>query len=282
MGKPITDEQKYKVISLWYQGHLRDEIAKITGIGKGTVSNILKEFKEKMKKGDFEVIQIHARLNRELKLDHEKMLEGQRTNQIMEKNQVNNEKLNSIIENCGKVLKSEINLPSLLGAAVEVADAKKRTGQSIDEVKETYHHESSEVVRLKNEKNSLQQDIRNARQQKQMALADSNTTQESIDEFVKACNILTKQGLSIWDLLKSPNVIQEFVNLSFDGKKIILYFQKLQGLVKVVNFFETKKQNLEKEILLKHTQLQQVTKDLDVLTTKYNKYSKPIKIIHRF
>ena len=62
MGKPITDEQKYKVISLWYQGHLRDEIAEITGIGKGTVSNILKEFKEMMKKGDFEAIQIHARL----------------------------------------------------------------------------------------------------------------------------------------------------------------------------------------------------------------------------
>jgi len=46
MGKPITDEQKYRVISLWYLSYLRDEIAKITGIGKGSVSNILKEFKE--------------------------------------------------------------------------------------------------------------------------------------------------------------------------------------------------------------------------------------------
>ncbi len=282
MGKPITDEQKYKVISLWYQGHLRDEIAKITGIGKGTVSNILKEFKEKMGQGDFEAIQIHARLNRELKLDHEKMLEGHRTNQIMEKNGVKKEQENSVIENCGKVLKSGLDLSSLLEAAVEVADTKKRTGQSIDEVKETYHHESSEVVRLKNEINSLQQDIRNARQQKQMALSDANTTQEIINEFVKACNILTKQGLSIWDLIKSPNVIQEFVNLGFDAKKIILYFQKLQGLIKVVDFFETKKQNLEKEILLKHTQLQQVTKDLDVLTAKYNKYYKAIKIIQKF
>jgi len=71
MGKPITDEQKYKVISLWYQSQLRDKIAKITGIGKGTVSNILKEFKEKMGQGDFEVIKTHARLIRELELDHE-------------------------------------------------------------------------------------------------------------------------------------------------------------------------------------------------------------------
>jgi len=282
MGKPITDEQKYKVISLWYQGYLRDEIAKITGIGKGTVSNILKEFKEKMKQGDFEAIQIHARLNRELKLDHEKMLEGHRTNQIMEKNQVNNEKLNSVIENSGKVLKSGVNLSSLLEAAVEVADTKKRTGQTVDEVKETYHHESSEVARLNNEKNSLQQDIRNARQQKQVALSDANTTQEIINEFVKAGNILTKKGLSIWDLIKSPNVIQEFVNLGFDAKEIILCFQKLQDLIKVVNSFETKKHNLEQEILYKHTQLKQVTKDLDSLTTKYNKYSKAIKIIQKF
>ena len=282
MGKPITDEQKYKVISLWYQGHLRDEIAKITGIGKGTVSNILKEFKEKMKQGDFEAIQIHARLNRELKLDHEKMLEGHRTNQIMEKNQVNNEKLNSVIENCGKVLKSGVDISSLLEAAVEVADTKKQTGQTVDEVKETYRHESSEVARLKNEKNSLQQDIRSTRQQKQVALADANTTQENINEFVKACNILIKKGLSIWDLIKSTNVIQEFVNLGFDAKKIILYFQKLQGLIKVVEFLETKKQNLEKEILYKHTQLLQVTKDLDALTAKYKKYSKAVKIIQKF
>jgi len=282
MGKPITDEQKYKVISLWYQGHLRDEIAKITGIGKGTVSNILKEFKEKIGQGDFEAIQIHARLNRELKLDHEKMLEGHRTNQIMEKNGVIKEQVNSVIENCGKVLKSGLDLSSLLEAAVEVADTKKQTGQSIDEVKETYHHESSEVARLKNEKNSLQQDIRNARQQKQVALADANTTQEIINEFVKAGNILTKQGLSIWDLIKSPNIIQEFVNLGFDGKKIILYFQKLQGLIKVVDFLEIKKQNLEKDIVYKQTQLLQVTKNLDVLTAKYNKYSKAIKIIQKF
>jgi len=282
MGKPITDEQKYKVISLWYQTHLRDEIAKITGIGKGTVSNILKEFREKMGQGDFEAIQIHARLNRELKLDHEKMLEGHRTNQIMEKNGVKKEQINSVIENCGKVLKSGLDLSSLLEAAVEVVDTKKRTGQSIDEVKETYHHESSEVVRLKNEKNSLLQDIRNARQQKQMALADANTTQEIINEFVKARNILTKKGLSIWDLIKSPNVIQEFTNLGFDAKKIILYFQKLQDLIKVVNFFETKKQNLEKEILYKQKQLLQVEDNLDVLTAKYNRYFKAIKIIQKF
>ena len=119
MGKPITDEQKYKVISLWYQGYTRDEIAKITGIGKGTVSNILKEFKEKIGQGDFEAIQIHARLNRELKLDHEKMLEGHRTNEILEKNEVKKEELNSIIENCG-ILKSGVDLSSLLEAAVEV------------------------------------------------------------------------------------------------------------------------------------------------------------------
>jgi len=43
-----------------------------------------------------------------------------------------------------------------------------------------------------------------------------------------------------------------------------------------------KKLNLEQEIVYKHTQLQQVTKDLDVLTAKYNKYYKAIKIIQKF
>ena len=137
MGKPITEEQKYRVISLWYQGYTRDEIAEITGLGKGTISNILKEFKEKMENGDFEAIQTHSRLNRELKLDHQKMLEGHRTNQLLEKNGVTAEKLKSVIESCGKVIKSE-DIASILAAAVEIIEQKEKTGQTIDEVNETF------------------------------------------------------------------------------------------------------------------------------------------------
>ena len=282
MRKSISDELKYRVISWWYQGYTRDDIAKITGIGKGTVSNILKEFKEQMKKGDFEAIQIHARLNRELKLGHEKMLEGHRTNQILEKNGIKKEQLNSVIENGGKVIKSDANLSSLLDVAVEILDVKKRTSQSIDDISKTYHHESSQVIELKNEKKSLQQDIHNAIQQKQVALTDADATQEILDEFVKAKNVSTKAGFSIWDLLNSINVIQEFANLDFDSKEIILFFQKLQGLVKTVNSMEAKKQNLEQEISEKDTRLQQVTNNFDILDEKYQNYSKATKTVQKF
>lgn len=282
MRKSISDELKYKVISLWYQGYTRDDIASTTGIGKGTVSNILKEFREKMKKGDFEAIQIHARLNRELNVDHEKMLDGHRTNQILEKNEITKEQLNSVIENCGKVIKSDANLSSLAKAAVEILNVKKRTGQSIDEISKIYQQESSEVIELKNEKNSLQQEIHNAIQQKQSALDDADATQEILDEFVKARDDSKDAGFSIWDILNSTNVIQEFANLGFDAKEIILFFHKLQGLEKAVNTLEAKKQNLEQEIIDKQTHLQQLTKDLDTLDEKYKKYSKAIKTVQKF
>jgi len=281
MGKPVTEEQKYQVISKWYQGYRRDEIAEITRLSKGTISNILKEFKEKMEQGDFEAIQIHARLNRQFKLDHEKMLEGHRTNQILEKNGVTPEKLNSVIESCGKVIKSE-DISSLLAAAVEIQEQKEKTGQTIAEIKETSVYQSNKITELDEQIKSEQQDLHNITQQKQDALDDANATQEVLDLFVKANNELSKVGLTVLDFVKAPRILAEFAKHNFDPKKIVEFFENVQDLSKSAKFLETKLQNLHQKISEKETRLTQITKDLDELIEKHKNYSKAAKIIQAF
>lgn len=281
MGKPVTNEQKSRVVSLWYMGLTRDEIAEKTGLGKGTISNILQEFKEKMQKGDFEAIQTHARLNRDLGLDHANMLEGHRTNQILENNGLTQEKINSFLENLSKIPNSE-DILALLKAAVEVLHQKEKTGHSIEETSNTYIHQSKAIPELDEKIKSKSQYIKELDHTIQKKLDDANTTQEILDLFEKATSKLEKVGLSILDFVKAPGVLVEFARHNFDPVKIVKFFDHVRDLSKTAKTYETKIHNLQKEISAKENNCIDVTSKLESLESKYKNYSKAIKILEAF
>ena len=281
MGKQVTPELKYKVISLWYRGHTRDEISEITGLSTGTISNILKEFKEKMQEGDFEAIQAHARLNRELGLDPTKMLEGHRTNQILEKNGVTQENVTPVIENCAKVTRSG-DTELLLQAASEILAYKEKTGKSIGETSKSYVNYSQQIPELEQNKKSLIEEIADLDEQKLLKLKDAKTTQEILDSVVNANIRLSKHRLSVVDFIQAPDVLEEFARHGYDPKKIFEFFKNANNLSKTVKILKTQTLDLQNKISAKENHLSYTTRELDSLNQKYKKYCKAIKVIENF
>ena len=56
MNSNISENTKKTVIRLWVEGNSRNEIALITGVSEGTVSNIIAEWRWKFGDGDADAI----------------------------------------------------------------------------------------------------------------------------------------------------------------------------------------------------------------------------------
>jgi DNA-binding NarL/FixJ family response regulator len=56
MGFHVSENTRQTVIRLWMEGKSRKEIALITGVSEGTVSNIIAEWRQKLGDGDAEAL----------------------------------------------------------------------------------------------------------------------------------------------------------------------------------------------------------------------------------
>lgn len=56
MTSNISETTRQRVIRLWIEGYSRKDIALITGVSEGTVSNIIVEWRQKLGKGDADAV----------------------------------------------------------------------------------------------------------------------------------------------------------------------------------------------------------------------------------
>lgn len=76
MTSNISENTKKTVIRLWVEGNSRNEIALITGVSEGTVSNIIAEWRQKRGDGDADAIRELGINMKRLGIDAVKCAEG--------------------------------------------------------------------------------------------------------------------------------------------------------------------------------------------------------------
>ena len=81
----ITETTKQTVIRLWIEGNSRKDIALISGVSEGTVSNIIAEWRQKLGDGDAEAIRELAINMKRLEIDAAQCAEGLRISSTIKK-----------------------------------------------------------------------------------------------------------------------------------------------------------------------------------------------------
>ena len=97
MNSNISQTTRQRVIRLWVEGNSRNDIALITGVSEGTVSNIITEWRQKLGEGDAEAIRELGINMKRLEIDHAQCAEGLRISNTMKKLGVNGNLLKSFI-----------------------------------------------------------------------------------------------------------------------------------------------------------------------------------------
>ena len=97
MTSNISETTRQTVIRLWIEGNSRKDIALITGVSEGTVSNIIAEWRQKLGDGDAEAIRELGIDMKGLGIDAAQCAEGLRTSSTMKKLGVNGNQFKSFI-----------------------------------------------------------------------------------------------------------------------------------------------------------------------------------------
>ncbi len=235
-------------MSLYYLGNTRDEIAKLTGLGQGTVSNILHEFETEIGKQEFEAIKIHGKLLRKNNISPQESLTGLRFHRML-KDHVSEVDLDRFLASCVECLGYDGDLPNLVNRAVRLIQLESSLGIPVEKIPHYYQEMASQIPILKDQITNL----KNQKAESQTSLANTldknKVTLFSLDQFARTKQSLARLGITIDDLIQYENALGEISRLGFDPKRITEKIEQISNLDECIKALQVTKSNLDQSLL---------------------------------
>ena len=234
----IPENIRQTVIRLWLEGNSRKEIALISGVSEGTVSNIIAEWRQKLGDGDAEALRELGINMKRIGIDAAQCAEGFRISSTMKKLGINENQfksfINEVYEYCFQRLgltPEDIasNLKELVKLSKDIPLAKipeyiEKKKKEIIKLKE-YIQTLKEKIETSEMETSLAEDLRDA------ALENERITSAEVGEYSNLKAELRRYGLDIHkDIPKFAKVVNSIRNYGYSVNQVLSIFESLQSL----------------------------------------------------
>jgi hypothetical protein len=181
MGAKIPITIRRQVITQWLYGFSRDQIAKGNQIGAGTVSEIIKQCKQKEYPGgnysEFDLIRELAVMLKREDVDVNTFASSIRLQRKLDEKELNEEQIESLIENVDvHCFRRGVKPEELINTINKISVLSDNLGIPIDEIPEYIRQEEE---RLK----EIRQDITDLQIAKMQVLQDHNVTINTLLEY---------------------------------------------------------------------------------------------------
>lgn len=273
---------KFKVISLFYLGFSRDEIAEKLGLGKGTVSKYLDEFRKEIGIPVFEAIKAWGRFLNKNQIDHKDAIKGIRIGKLLERFDIKEDELNLVFEKAGAILSGENEVGELLVSANQLLEIKRKTGNSYQKTLSEYEKLSQEILVLKNNKKDLESVVEQLCKDRDKALKLHETTEEELHQFTAIKSQYEKIGLKLTELPKYQDALVEIKRQGYDATKLLNYLQQVGNLEKQVQTSKKVLADYYNEIQIAKKDLKSVLEELGQSKLEYKQFLEAVKIILEF
>ncbi|MDQ6669104.1 MAG: hypothetical protein M3Y53_12895 [Thermoproteota archaeon] len=218
MPSAIDTQVKKQVIHQWLGGNSRDRIGADNGIGAGTVSNIINEWKKGINDSEYESIKELAVFSKKEGLHVSELASRFRLYNYIIKLGLNEDQIESFIVNCmngANSLSPEkiINLTNQLfeitkSESIPPANVPVFTKQKLEE------------------KNRLEEQIQEAGAH----LQSKNVEIETISEYNQLKEHLSKHNLSLEDPTRLLSILQTIKQIGYEPRKIVDAFASMKSL----------------------------------------------------
>jgi 5'-3' exonuclease len=233
MPAAIDTQVKKQVVDQWLSGDSRDRIAADNGIGAGTVSNIINEWKKGVKDLEYESV-------RELTVSIKKQGIGLsdlvcfvRLNNYIQKLGANQDQIESFIANLANSPEPE--------RLIEVANqvARLSISESIP-LEDLENH----LKQKEEEKQRLEEEI----QQRRAILDSTNVDVQTISEYTHLKEELCQYRLSTEDPTRLLSILQTIKQIGYEPQKIIATFASMKSLRQKEKLLKNNCKMLEKKL----------------------------------
>jgi|GEM_PF-516902 len=218
MPAAIDPEVKKQVINQWLSGDSRDRIAADNNIGAGTVSNIINEWKKGVEDSEYESVRELAVFSKKQGLDLSELASRFRLCNYISKLGANEDHIESFIANC---MGGANSLPpeKIIDLTNQLYDIAK--SESIPPAKvPVYTKQKLE------QKQRLEEQIQDAG----ALLESKNVNIETIDEFNRLKEHLSKYNLSLNDPTRLLSILQTIKEIGYEPRKIVARFSHIESL----------------------------------------------------
>src|SRR5215467_3360544 len=221
MPAAIDPVIKKQVVNQWLSGDSRDRIAADIGIGAGTVSNIIDEWKKRVQDSDYESI-------RELSVFYKK--QGITLNVLASCIRVNN-----YIQSLG----ANANQSTLESLIANLADYPDRdpaklieAASQISESDISLEKLEEHVNALKSEKETLQREIDEKRATLDGVYADVESRRKLVEEYAQMRVDMRRYGIGPEDPRKIQTCFQQLKDANYKAEEVIAGYANMQTLRK--------------------------------------------------
>ena len=266
MNSNISENTKQTVIRLWVEGNSRKDIALVSGVSEGTVSNIIAEWTQKLGEGDAEAIRELGINMKRLGIDADQCAEGLRISSIMKKLGVNVNQfksfINEIYQYCQRFGLTAQDIASLFQALIKLSkevpfskipdhiEEKKKEISRLDERIRERHEDNKS---LEETKERLEMETSLTKELHDAALQGEKKTTAKLRKCWSLIEELEKHGLDIYE-----EDISKFVKLiislreeyGFNVKEVISEFQDLKSFKLQLEYLPNRVNELVKRKLM--------------------------------
>jgi hypothetical protein len=265
MNSNISENTKRTVIRLWVEGNSRNDIALITGVSEGTVSNIIAEWSQKRGDGDADAIRELGINMKRLGIDAVKCAEGLRISSTMKKLGVNRNQLKSFINEvyqyCQRFGLTPLDIASNLQALItlskdvpfsRIPDHIEEKKKEISRLEAEIRKRHEDIKTLEETKETLELETSVAKDLHDVALQDEKIISAKLRKCWNLLEELEKHGLDIYDedISKFVKLIKNLREYYFNVKEVISEFQDLQSLKLQLEYLPKRLNELVKHKLM--------------------------------
>lgn len=281
MPKILDSEIKYSAIALFCVGFSRDEIAEKIGIGKGTASKFLEEFRKEIGDEQCNTIKKNRMFLRKEKISLAEAVSGANLLQYMQENGIKKDDIHSFFENLREI-RNVSNVQELLAESAKILRISKETGKSFQEIQEICGKLYHDIPDLKKYKNTLQASIKKLESKNFGALQKNKITEETLRQFTVMRGNFFNIGINLADLPQYHDALTEIKRQGFDIEKILNDLQESKNLEKNIIANEKYLIKCNHDIKVAKDQLHAASSELKTIKLQYRHYTYAIKIIFEF
>lgn len=223
---------KMEIITRWLKGEQRDKIASAMGLGAGTISAIISEWKAEIGIPDANTLRQFSTELRRLGITASQCLLGCRILGVLRKLRVDEENLESFVSQVYQKCQSRSITPeAIVECSQEVLYMAEKTPISrIPQIVQTMIVEKQE---LEQELQILRRDQAIAKKEREEALKNSQITIRNINEFIGLKNMLSKSELSfdnLPEINKLARVLYNVKECSYEPRTITTKLSAIDNL----------------------------------------------------
>ena len=221
MPAAINPVIKKQVVNQWLSGDSRDRIAANNGIGTGTVSNIIDDWKKGVQNSDYESIRELSIFYKKQGMTLKDLASCIRINNYIQSlgTSVNESTLESMIANLANY--PDRDPAKLIEAAAQISES----GIPLEKLEE-------HVNSLKSEKETLQREIDEKRAILDDVYEDVESRRKLVEEYAQMRADMRRYGIGLEDPRKIQACFQRLKDANYNAEEVIAGYANMETLRK--------------------------------------------------